>query len=85
MTDDDPPEVVHQLVEAAQEPGRQPALAAQQRDRLGVLADVDQVRAEVGLPVELAVVQADQRPAQEMVSSEPSDGVARRRRRTAAG
>ena len=53
-----------EVVYASQEPGRQPAFAPQEANRLGVLADVDQVRAEAGLPVRLAVIQPDQRPAQ---------------------
>ena len=60
----DPAEVVGQSVDTPQQSSCQAAFASQKRHRFGVFADVDQVRAEVGLLVGLAVVKSDQRPAE---------------------
>ena len=61
----DPSEVSHQFVDPVQQPRPQPAFVTQQRDRFGVLADMDQGRSEIRLPVGLPVVQPDERPAQQ--------------------
>ena len=61
----DPPEVRHQLVDPAQQPHPEPVFAMEQRDRFGVLADMDQGGSEIRLPIGLPVVQPDERPAQQ--------------------
>src|SRR5690606_13032342 len=57
---DDFPEIGRQFIEMTQDSGFGPALAPQQRDRLGILPEMDEIRPEIGLFVELAVIQLDQ-------------------------
>ena len=57
--------VGYQVVEPPPQPHADLRLAMQERDRLGVLLDMHEVRPEVGLLVELVVVEPDERPSEQ--------------------
>jgi hypothetical protein len=61
----DATEVHHQLVDTAHQPFAYGILVAGERDSIGVLTNMDQLRSEIRLIVRLSIVQPDERASQQ--------------------